>query len=74
MTRLVAQQQAMKFLFIDGLCQIVIHPGAQQLLLLARHRVRGDSNNRRLLLMRQLVDQLAGPDAVHARHLNIHQD
>jgi hypothetical protein len=60
MTRLIAQQQVMKFLFIDRFRQIVIHPGAQQLLFLARHRVRGDRNHRRLLLMRQLVDQLTG--------------
>ncbi len=63
----------MQFLFVDGLCQIIIHPGAQQLLFLACHRVRGHRNDRRLLLVRKLANQLAGADTVHAWHLNIHQ-
>ncbi len=36
--------------------------------------MRGDRNDRRLLLMRKLVDQLAGANTVHVWHLNIHQD
>ncbi len=41
---------------------------------LALQGVRGDRNNRGLLMMGQVMDKLAGADAVHIRHLNIHQD
>ena len=70
----VAHQQAMQFLFVDRLGQIIIHPGAQQFFFLSGHGVRGHRNNRRLLLMRELADKLAGANTVHTRHLNIHQN
>ena len=64
----------MQLLFVDRFRQIIVHARTQQFLLLPRHRVRRHGNHRRLLLVRKLANQLAGADAIHARHLNIHQD
>ena len=64
----------MQLIFLDRLRQVIVHPGAEQLLFLPGHGVCGDRNDWCLLLMRKLVDQFAGTNAVHVWHLNIHQD
>ena len=64
----------MQLIFFDRLRQVIVHPGAEQLLFLPGHGVCGDRNDRCLLLMRKLVDKFTSANAVHIRHLNIHQD
>ena len=64
----------MQLILFDGLRQVVVHPGLHQLLFLPVKRVGGDGDHRRLLLMRKVANQLAGANAVHIRHLNIHQN
>ena len=74
MSWFVAHQQAMQFLFIDRLGQILIHPLSHQTFALTGNGMGGDGYDGGLLVAPLAADRLGRADAIEDRHLDIHED